>query len=297
MVALSGSMLVMLYSDTNYVLDGFRAEFSVTNCLNNCSSHGSCQNHSCSCSDDFTGPDCSIKRCDCGEDEQRGSCYNDRCECLNNFSGQSCSLHKTNPPPSQWHWMTNSSNSFSRRAAHSAVYHAATDSVYIFGGYDLNKVLANLEIFRFNSSTWENEDGEVVETRTDLESEQASTIDELLLKENTSNKIESGSHLDTLLDQPLPSEEAIRTQPQARYSHAACSFADAFLIYGGKLDDGMLSNELWLYNITQSRWLLRASKSLLTPPPLARHTLTFVPSNSFVYLLGGALSNGEFSSR
>lgn len=32
------------------------------------------------------------------------------------------------------------------RAAHSAVYVEITDSLYVFGGYDLNHVLADLEV-------------------------------------------------------------------------------------------------------------------------------------------------------
>lgn len=32
------------------------------------------------------------------------------------------------------------------RAAHSAVYIAETDALYVFGGYDLNKVLGALQV-------------------------------------------------------------------------------------------------------------------------------------------------------
>lgn len=35
-----------------------------------------------------------------------------------------------------------------RRAAHTAVYVNLTDSLYVFGGYDLNKVLGVLEEYR-----------------------------------------------------------------------------------------------------------------------------------------------------
>lgn len=35
-----------------------------------------------------------------------------------------------------------------RRAAHTAVYVNLTDSLYVFGGYDLNKVLGLLEEYR-----------------------------------------------------------------------------------------------------------------------------------------------------
>lgn len=48
------------------------------------------------------------------------------------------------------------------RAAHTAVYINEVDSLYIFGGYDLNRVLDNLEIYRFNTSQWEDERGRVL---------------------------------------------------------------------------------------------------------------------------------------
>lgn len=147
-VAFSGHMLILLFSDTNYVLDGFKAEFSINNCVNNCSNQGLCLNHTCFCTGDWIGEDCSIKACDCGDLENRGFCNEATCECRNDYSGQSCSLHKYNPEPNVWHWISNSTNSFSKRAAHTAIYNEYVDSVYIFGGYDLNNVLSSLQVSR-----------------------------------------------------------------------------------------------------------------------------------------------------
>lgn len=48
------------------------------------------------------------------------------------------------------------------RAAHTVVYISEVDSLYVFGGYDLNYVLGDLEIYRFNTSQWENEHGEIL---------------------------------------------------------------------------------------------------------------------------------------
>lgn len=48
------------------------------------------------------------------------------------------------------------------RAAHSAVYISEVDSLYVFGGYDLNNILGDLVIFRFNSSTWYDQDDNVI---------------------------------------------------------------------------------------------------------------------------------------
>lgn len=35
-----------------------------------------------------------------------------------------------------------------KRAAHSAVYVNLTNSLYVFGGYDLNRVLGVLEVYK-----------------------------------------------------------------------------------------------------------------------------------------------------
>lgn len=39
------------------------------------------------------------------------------------------------------------------------MYHKETDSLFVFGGYNLNKVLSNLEVYRFETSRWEDEHG------------------------------------------------------------------------------------------------------------------------------------------
>lgn len=155
-------MLILLYSDTNYNLDGFRATFSVTNCLNNCSSNGLCVNHSCLCTNQWSGVDCSIQLCNCGDDENRGFCDKNKCKCFDGFSGQSCSLHKHNFKSSQWHWITNGSQSFTPRAAHNAIYSEETDEMYIFGGYDLNNVIWKMEIYNFKKNQWFDEKGQLL---------------------------------------------------------------------------------------------------------------------------------------
>ena len=66
----SGSMTIVLFSDTNYVLEGFRADFSVTSCPHNCTEHGACgeEHHVCECEKNWSGLDCSVPVCseNCG---------------------------------------------------------------------------------------------------------------------------------------------------------------------------------------------------------------------------------------
>lgn len=86
-------------------------------------------------------------------------------------------------------------------------------------------------------------------------------------------------------------------QPAPRYGHAACSVVGGFVIFGGKLDNGSLANDLWLYDFSTSQWMLLAQTSEVRPPPLTRHTLTSIEDGSTVYVFGGSTADGEFSSR
>lgn len=105
-------MLILLYSDTNYVLGGFQAEFSVTDCPRNCSSHGDCVQtcgdgdcrHVCVCQSRWGGPDCSRELCPdgCGGVRARGLCDGSRCQCRRPFSGMSCSLQPDDPIGNRW---------------------------------------------------------------------------------------------------------------------------------------------------------------------------------------------------
>lgn len=139
-------MLILLYSDTNYVLNGFRAEFSVTDCPNNCSSHGVCFAHQCVCENDWGGEDCSHRLCpdDCGKSEGHGHCIQGKCVCRDGYSGYSCSLHNNDSVGHKWHWLSHTGGGLAPRAAHTAIYLEETDALYVYGGYDLNKVLGKI---------------------------------------------------------------------------------------------------------------------------------------------------------
>lgn len=68
-------------------------------------------------------------------------------------------------------------------------------------------------------------------------------------------------------------------------------------MYGGKLSDGYVSNELWHFDVMRHNWSLRAVDSHLSPPKLTRHTLTRDINTNWLYLFGGSTVEGEFSSR
>lgn len=78
-------MLILLYSDTNYVLDGFRATYAIHNCPNNCTGRGLCVSHKCFCVVGvWGGPDCSVELCPNGC-SGNGQCKGDGCQCKKGY--------------------------------------------------------------------------------------------------------------------------------------------------------------------------------------------------------------------
>ena len=99
--ASSGALLILLYSDTNYVLAGFEAKYSVFDCPHNCSDQGQCVAGKCFCFPKFSGPDCSLPLCPnkCGQNAGWGECKKDKtgrdkCFCKEGFVGDDCSLNE-----------------------------------------------------------------------------------------------------------------------------------------------------------------------------------------------------------
>lgn len=64
------------------------------------------------------------------------------------YSGEACSLKRNDKEGNSWHWLSHTESGMTKRAAHSAIYVNHTDSLYVFGGYDLNRVLSVLEVYK-----------------------------------------------------------------------------------------------------------------------------------------------------
>ncbi|XP_017786408.1 PREDICTED: multiple epidermal growth factor-like domains protein 8 isoform X2 [Nicrophorus vespilloides] len=312
-IASSGYMLILLYSDTNYVLDGFRAEFSITDCPNNCSkTQGHCFKNRCVCESGWGGQDCSKKLCpeDCGFTHGRGRCE-DTCICNPGFSGQACSLSDEDVLGNKWHWLSHSEGGLTKRAAHTAVYVDQTDSLYVFGGYNLNKILGDLEIYDFKNSSWIDENGHPLPHISLLNFVDPASVAKLIEHAgrpwekkwgiNSKNSffrnllyISENSNVTKRIQRH--SQKPQHQKPLPRYGHSACKVELGFVIFGGKLDNGSLSNELWLYNAFTMKWELRSLQSKIRPPKLTRHTLTAAADDE-IFLFGGSTEDGEFSSK
>ena len=80
-------------------------------------------------------------------------------------------------------------------------------------------------------------------------------------------------------------------KPSGRYHHAADQYEDCLIFYGGEMQSGELSDELWMFNTTTYTWTLLSNGSANGtwihdhPPALASPTLTVVETN--IYLFGG----------
>ena len=265
-------MVVLLYSDTNYVLEGFSAEYSVTDCPLNCSNHGHCVNHVCVCEVAFVGEACEYEACpdQCGFTESRGWCEKIdgvyQCMCNPGYMGLDCGLDTKSTLGNSWH-LLGRGNQAMQRTAHSGVYLKTLNKFFAFGGFDLNMPLGDLLSFDMSSSKWSN-------------------LSSLPLNESQTNSTE-------FLQDDEPQNEVITPKP--RYGHAMGALEDGFVLYGGQLADGSLSDEFFYFDALRNEWTLLAGQSKNRPPPLTRHTLCLV--NNSVYIFGGSMANGEFSSR
>ncbi len=260
-------MVVLLYSDTNYVLEGFSAEYSITDCPFNCSNHGHCVNHSCVCEAAYIGEACEFEACpdQCGFKESRGWCEKKdglyQCVCNEGFMGLDCSLETKSSAGNSWHLLGRGGGA---RAAHDGVYLRTLNKFYTFGGFDLNVPLGDLVSFDLSVSKWTN-----------------------LTEPNVTKSL---SEEDGQIEDEKP------VFPRPRYGHAMGPLGEGFVLYGGQLANGSLSDELFHYDAISDEWTLLAQNSSIRPPPLTRHTLAVV-NNTFIYIFGGGMVNGEFSSR
>jgi len=69
-------MLINLFSDPNYSLEGFVANYTIENCTQECSGHGTCKDGFCQCNNLWRGKACDLEACPshCLAGQMRGYC-------------------------------------------------------------------------------------------------------------------------------------------------------------------------------------------------------------------------------
>lgn len=75
-IAFSLQMLINLYSDFNYSLEGFVAYYTIENCTQGCSGQGICKDGFCQCDNLRRGKACDVEACPlhCLAGQRQGHC-------------------------------------------------------------------------------------------------------------------------------------------------------------------------------------------------------------------------------
>uniref|UniRef100_T1JFI7 Multiple epidermal growth factor-like domains protein 8 n=1 Tax=Strigamia maritima TaxID=126957 RepID=T1JFI7_STRMM len=263
----SGKMLILLFSDTNYVQKGFQAEFSVTDCPLNCSYHGRCELHKCICDDMWMGESCLIPRCpdECWELAGRGTCQRipspPTCVCNPGHSGQSCSLGLDDNTGNRWHMLANSGTGLTPRAGHAGIYLQFCDSFFVFGGFTLNEVLGDLVVYNFSTSKWRTLDVRHPRPSPRYGHAAAPIGDKFAL---FGGRLMSGKFSSELwlydVKRNLWTVQLVPAsgKPPGLARHTLTAVDDYLYLFGGNHEDGLFSSEMFRINLKEEvaspRW-------------------------------------------
>lgn len=151
-------MLIYFFSDRNYMLRGFYAKYTVSECPFNCHSQGNCELGTCKCLEGFTGESCELSVCP-NECSEHGTCVDGRCQCHEGYAGYDCRLH-LGGATSAWITVAPEGTGLKPRAGHAGVFVSSMNSLYVFGGNSLNKFFSDFVRYNFNTSQWEEVGGE-----------------------------------------------------------------------------------------------------------------------------------------
>lgn len=268
LIASSGRMLLLQYSEKDIIPSNFTAYYSIFQCPLNCSNnHGTCNDHRCSCESFWTGDACQFASCpaNCSfsgkcviSSSHHSTCSEELpsygCQCMFDYMGESCDVPKNEGFASQkhrqnkWKLLFSNENVFHGRASHDSTYDPVTDSIFTFGGRGAyESTLGDLLVYSIFSNKWNN----------------------------------------------LTSCKASENQPKPLWGHSLTTFNSTLLLFGGIFANGSLSNELWSYQISLKKWTLKEATSI---SPLAFHSATLVDSE-WLYIFGGRQKDGYHSSK
>ena len=152
-------MLIYFFTDRNYEIEGFTANYEIQNCPYNCHEHGQCIHNQCKCDTHFVGVDCEQEPCsDCAT---TGFCLKksdgtEVCKCNAGYLGVDCEFKITGYSEryNDWYKVSDSTTNFSSRESHSMVFERSKQCLYVFGGFDLNNYLNDLLIYCIKDNYW-----------------------------------------------------------------------------------------------------------------------------------------------
>ncbi|KAE8593599.1 hypothetical protein XENTR_v10019212 [Xenopus tropicalis] len=299
--ATSGKMLLHLFSDANYNLLGFNATYSFSLCPHGCSGHGLCQENSqCLCDLGWSGEGCQVPSC--RSYAQHGICNqeNQRCVCSPGYMGERCDLSLTdNQGAGNWYNVSSLDPIFTPRAAAAGAFLPPTNSLYIFGGSDLNSPLGDLLIYNFTSNTWE---------RKMYHGGPAARHSHIVVEWNGTLILFGGELAwgnltgDTWVFLPLEERWMELTHystlhPPPVANHAAASVDNWLYVFGGRTSQDVFSSQMFRLNLISWEWELVLSGGG-KPPAAAGHSMVFHAASRTLLIFGGHRpSTARFSVR
>lgn len=264
-------MLIMLFSDSNFVQQGFDAEFFVFSCPQNCNNRGSCANSLdvCDCDKMYTGKYCERETCLSNLCNGEGNCVLQEdiyhCHCNQGYSGDDCSFQSslngsTLTSSLQWNYV--SIAQFGQRTGHNMVYVEEVNKLFIFNGHDLNNVSSDLIEFDILSNKWTTKNDGNPYPRYNAGADDvpfgfACYGGWVSYKNLTvSNKLIVYNAILSLWSQPNPKCQNLRcSNPPGLVYHTLTSIDDSILyIVGGVTKFFDVNEVIYKYDILQNVW-------------------------------------------
>ena len=261
------------FSDVTWVLSGFVARYVVEDCPYNCGGHGACNTSTgvCLCDAGWAGAACAQEICpqNCSAALGRGRCAGDGsgCVCQPGFDGPGCQ-HVVSEPGFYSVGRGHVEAVLPPRADHAAaaIVYRGHDAVLVFGGRRSGPV----DMLR---------DGPLGPERN----RQGAFLNDVAI-------IETVSGATTLLKPP--SEDAGALWPAGRHGHSLVSPTNStVLLWGGKLQDTSISNELFRFDVSLQQWSRLATDN----PPAGRYDHQAVLHDGMMYIIGGLTVEDGFA--
>lgn len=298
LVAKSGRMLVLMFSDRNFKKWGFLANYSITDCPFGCHGHGVCTNNSCVCDIDYTGESCEHDLCpkNCSA---KGLCIKsgDRslwgCNCSLGYAGYACDMALQGEEDKlKWVTLLPSVTEFTDRFDHTAGFLESSECVYVFGGNAQNSVLDDLLRFCFTESKWE-----VIHK---IEPWPSARYDHNMVVYNEGlfvfgGILVDGSHSNELwfFDTVSGNWSLLNfnnsSQPPGLSGHSMTLADDIIYIIGGKKTNGQYSSDVYSINASnpQSWSLVKLAGGRAHSRLLHGHSAVYHPESSSIIIYGG----------
>eukprot|EP00039_Didymoeca_costata_P007362 m.98960 g.98960 ORF g.98960 m.98960 type:complete len:2628 (+) comp13656_c0_seq1:122-8005(+) len=261
----SGTMLITLLSDANYVLSGnaLQVKYEINLCPQDCNGRGVCGSDGrCKCNNGFSGVDCGYAICP-NRCSSHGVCQNQVCVCSPGYVGADCNttdVGDTWNPVNHLALGMDASTSHLERAGHCTVYDIKTDSMWIFGGTVLKNVLSDVRSFDFETNTWN-----IVQNGTEagpagrfLHACAMVYIDDLPYMFINGGSTEGSEYfhetwLYSLSDGTWAEIEQNAESPPATIGHTATVVDGKVYIFGG-ITKEELTSRLFVYDIVEKTW-------------------------------------------